>query len=165
MKTKPFRSTHGTERKSGSSVKGNKAAIPRNILLPIDFSESTDKVLDYAVPLAGKFCAKIVLLHVVEPMIYPPEAGFVPVDETKVIQAAKRRLKQIGEGISPSNLSVKSLVRLGSPYHEISEAARELKADMIVISTHGYTGLKHVFMGSTAERVVRHAPCPVLVLK
>ena len=57
------------------------------------------------------------------------------------------------------------IVKHGKSYQEIVKAAKKLKADMIVISTHGYTGLKHTIMGSTAERVVRHAPCPVLVLR
>jgi nucleotide-binding universal stress UspA family protein len=57
------------------------------------------------------------------------------------------------------------VVRLGHPYQEITDAARELKVDLIVISTHGYTGLKHVLLGSTAERIVRHAPCPVLTVR
>ena len=57
------------------------------------------------------------------------------------------------------------LVRDGAPFDEICKAAKEIESDLIVIATHGYTGLKHVFLGSTAERVVRHAPCPVLIVR
>ena len=67
-------------------------------------------------------------------------------------------------GVNPK-LVEKLLVRFGRSYHEIAEAARTLKVDLIIISTHGYTGLKHAFLGSTTERVVRHAPCPVLVVR
>ncbi|HTD65875.1 MAG TPA: universal stress protein, partial [Candidatus Limnocylindria bacterium] len=68
------------------------------------------------------------------------------------------------EGIRPA-LIKSTVVRNGVPFHEIAQAAATLKIDLIVISTHGYTGLKHVLLGSTAERVVRHAPCPVLVVR
>ncbi len=59
----------------------------------------------------------------------------------------------------------KPVIRIGQPFHEIATGAKTLKADLIVVSTHGYTGLKHVLLGSTAERVVRHAPCPVLTVR
>jgi nucleotide-binding universal stress UspA family protein len=59
----------------------------------------------------------------------------------------------------------KLLVRQGRAFHEIAEAARTLKSDLVIISTHGFTGVKHALLGSTAERVVRHAPCPVLVVR
>ena len=65
----------------------------------------------------------------------------------------------------PVKLLADSLVRVGHPYQEITQAAQELKADLIVIATHGYTGLKHILLGSTAERVVRHASCPVLTVR
>src|SRR5438046_2829865 len=68
------------------------------------------------------------------------------------------------EAIKP-RLIEKTLVRFGKPFQEICDAARGLKVDLIVISTHGYTGLKHAVLGSTAERVVRHAPCPVFVVR
>ena len=65
----------------------------------------------------------------------------------------------------PENVRGQALVRLGQPHREITEAAKELHVDLIVLATHGYTGLKHAFLGSTAERVVRHAPCPVLTVR
>lgn len=158
-----MKSRNATSKKT--SKKRARSPFPKRILVPVDFSESTEKVIEYAVPLARQFGAKMILMHVVEPMIYPPEAGFVPVDETQVIQSAKRRLRQLAASVKAPRLIAKSAVALGSPYHEICEAAPTLGVGLIIISTHGYTGLQHVFMGSTAERVVRHAPCPVLVLK
>ena len=78
----------------------------------------------------------------------------------------KRELERVVKqaGVSPK-LIEKTLVRFGRSFHEIADAARTLKVDLIVIATHGYTGLKHALLGSTTERVVRHAPCPVLVVR
>jgi nucleotide-binding universal stress UspA family protein len=69
------------------------------------------------------------------------------------------------DALLPAKMVERVLVRYGTPFAEITDAARTLKADLIILTTHGYTGLKHVFMGSTAERVVRHAPCPVLTVR
>jgi len=76
--------------------------------------------------------------------------------ESELQRLAQRELQE---------MSAKTLVRIGKPFNEINEAANELKADLIIISTHGYTGLKHTLLGSTAERVIRHAPCAVLVVR
>lgn len=138
------------------------------ILVPIDFSEPSRKALDYAVPFARQFGAKLTLLHVVEPVAAPDFANSFPlmVENDKITAACKAQLQLLikQKAIEPK-LVEKTLVRQGRSFHEISEAARTLKVDLIIIATHGYTGLKHAFLGSTAERVVRHAPCPVLVVR
>jgi nucleotide-binding universal stress UspA family protein len=139
----------------------------RSILVPFDFSAPSEKALDYAVALANQFGAKLTLLNVVEPMATPDFAYYPLVMENdKIVANAKKHLGQVctKAGID-QNLLEQTLVRNGIPYREITDAARTLKADLIVISTHGYSGLAHVFMGSTAERVVRHAECPVLVVR
>ena len=139
----------------------------KSILVPIDFSPPSEKALDYAVSLANQFGAKLTLLNVVEPFPTPDFTYYPLVMENDKIQAeTKRRLEhvRVKARIDPQ-LVEKTLVRNGVPYREITDAARMLKVDLIVISTHGYTGLAHVFMGSTAERVVRHAECPVLVVR
>ena len=64
-----------------------------------------------------------------------------------------------------AKVKIRTEIRTGNPYMEITEMAGEKKIDMVVVSTHGYTGFKHVFMGSTAERIIRHAPCPVLTVR
>jgi universal stress protein A len=137
----------------------------QSILVPTDFSAPSIKALRYAGELAAKFGAKILLLNVVEPIGPTPDFAYNPLvlDDKKIVAAAQQHLKKFAEreGLG----AVPAYVRQGIPFHEISRAAEELKADLICISTHGYTGLKHVFMGSTAERVVRHAPCPVLVVR
>ena len=139
----------------------------RSILVPIDFSEPSKEALKAAAGFARQFGAKLTLLNVVEPVATPDFAYFPLVMENdKVIARCKQELEKLtnSEGIEPA-LVEKTLVRNGVPFKEITNAARTLKADLIVISTHGYTGLAHVFIGSTAERVVRHAHCPVLVVR
>lgn len=138
------------------------------ILVPIDFSAPSKKALDYAVPFAEQFGAKLTLLHVVEPVATPDFANSFPLmmENDKVRAACKAQLQSLvkEQAIDPK-LVEKTLVRQGRAFHEIADAARTLKTDLIIISTHGYTGLKHALLGSTAERVVRHAPCPVLVVR
>jgi len=141
----------------------------QHILVPIDFSASSRKALRYAVSFAQQYRAKVTLVHVVEPPMYPTELGYVPVEIeslNKSIQAtAEEKIRSLAEEQLQTELIEKTLVRMGHPYQEITQVARELKVDLIVISTHGYTGLKHVLLGSTAERIVRHAPCPVLTVR
>jgi nucleotide-binding universal stress UspA family protein len=139
----------------------------RSILVPIDFSPPSAQALKYASVLATQFGAKITLLTVVQPVAMPDFAYFpLMMENDKVNAQAKRELERIpvSQGLD-SNLIEKVVVRNGVPFHEITGAAQTLKVDLIVISTHGYTGLKHVLLGSTAERVVRHAHCPVLVVR
>jgi nucleotide-binding universal stress UspA family protein len=140
----------------------------KSILVPIDFSPKSKKALGYAVRLAQQFHARLTLQYVVEPVGLPDFAKSFPLamenDQVKAI--SKGQLERVikEEGIS-QNIIEKVLVSYGSAFQEIANAARTLKVDIIVISTHGYTGLKHVLLGSTTERVVRHAPCPVLVVR
>ena len=152
------------------AVKSPLASLLRikSILVPIDFSAASQKALAYAVPFAEQFGAKLTLLHVVEPIATPDFANLFPLmmEDDKILAACKGRLQLISiqNAIDP-NLIQKSLVRQGRAFHEIAGAAESLKVDLIIISTHGYTGLKHAWLGSTTERVVRHAPCPVLVVR
>jgi nucleotide-binding universal stress UspA family protein len=139
----------------------------RTILVPIDFSKTSEKALVYAVRMAEQFGSKIVVLNVVEPIATPDFAYHPLMLETdKAKSVAKTQLEKVCRGaMLPANMVERVLVRYGTPFAEITGAARTLKADLIILTTHGYTGLKHVFMGSTAERVVRHAPCPVLTVR
>lgn len=136
----------------------------KNILVPIDFSENGKQALRYAVPFAKQFGAKITLLHVIEPTYYPMEYVYLADDTRDLAKIAKKKLSALSRKIG-SGCFNEALVRVGSPFHEINSAGSELKSDLIIIATHGHTGLKHVVLGSTAERVVRHAPCPVLVVR
>lgn len=141
----------------------------RRILVPIDFSANSRRTLQAALPFATQFGAKIGLVHVIEPMIMPenlmlavPELPGIGED---LLSDAQKRLDQLAEQEVPAENRLPSQVRVGRPFDEIIGAANEAKVDLIIISTHGYTGLKHVLMGSTAERVVRHATCPVLTFR
>lgn len=138
------------------------------ILVPVDFSEESKKALNYGLGFARQFGATLVLLHVVEVIVYPGEIGYgsfmPPMTEETLAANAKARLETMAKEITLPT-PVQTLVRLGSPFTEIVAAAKDEDLDLIVIATHGYTGLKHVLLGSTAERVVRHAPCPVLTVR
>ncbi len=153
-------------RRSSSRMSTGRAVI-RSILVPVDFSEPCDRAVQCAVSLAGQFGATLTLLHVVEPVPTPDFAYYpLAMESDKVMSRAKERLERVAAKMDEHpNLIGRILVRIGVPYREIADVARNLKVDLIVISTHGYTGLAHVFMGSTAERVVRHAQCPVLVVR
>ena len=140
----------------------------KSILVPIDFSAESEKALAYAVPFARQFGARLTVLHVVEPVALPDFAQSFPltIENDKVMAECKRHLQRVVKdlAIEPAVME-KTLVRTGRSFHEIAQAARTLKIDLIIIATHGYTGLKHALLGSTTERVVRHAPCPVLVVR
>jgi nucleotide-binding universal stress UspA family protein len=140
----------------------------KSILVPIDFSGPSKLALKYAVPFAGQFEAKLTLLHVVEPVPMPDFAKAYPLmmENDRVLAASKAQLERLmkQETIDPKIVE-QTLVRQGRSFYEITDAARTLEVDLIIISTHGYTGFKHALLGSTTERVVRHAPCPVLVVR
>ena len=139
----------------------------KRILVPIDLSEPSKNALRYALALAQQFGAKLILLYVVEP-VATHDFDYHPLvlELDKIMAVARDRLKKLcaQEVVGPSRIE-QTLVRNGVAHGEITDAAKRLRADLIVISTHGRTGLKHVWLGSTAERVVRHAHCPVLVVR
>jgi len=161
MKTQTDRKTKDTTVSAG--------LLPvKSILVPLDFSPSSKKALDYAVEFARQFKAKLTLLHVVEPVATPDFASSFPLvmEDDKLMAAAKNELERaVKSARIPRGVVEKVLVRFGRSFHEIADAARTRKVNLIIISTHGYTGLKHALLGSTTERVVRHASCPVLVVR
>lgn len=139
-----------------------------SILVPLDFSAPSMKALDFAVTFARQFKAKLTLLHVVEPVGTPDFAASFPLvmeDDQMKAEAKKELERAVKAARVPRGIVEKILVRFGRSFHEIANAARTRKVDLIIISTHGYSGLKHALLGSTTERVVRHAPCPVLVVR
>jgi universal stress protein A len=141
----------------------------KSILAPVDFSNQSMKAVHYALSFAEQYGARIILLNVVEPAVYPSELGYIPSEiealHENVMTGARERLQSLVRDQLPRGIPVEQQIRVGSPYLEITAAARELDVDLIVVATHGYTGLKHVFLGSTAERVIRHASCPVLTVR
>ena len=144
---------------------------PKKILWPTDFSPLSLKAADYACGFRDAFKAELRVLHVVEPQISPTLEFPAPVPASLALESEQARelaIKQLAQFVSEQieePQRVKQQVRIGSPWMEICACAKEQQIDLIVMATHGRTGFKHVMMGSVAERVVQHAPCPVLIVK
>ena len=139
----------------------------KQVLVPTDFSPLANKALKYALRFTEQSAARVTLIHVVEtfPVIMDGISTDHPMangQDGKLEKSFRSLVKSLG---AATNAKVKWTWRRGLASHEIVEAARELDIDLIVIATHGYTGWKHFCIGSTAERVVRAAPCPVLVVR
>ena len=138
----------------------------RRILVPVDFSEHSQKALRYALAFAAQFGAEVALVHIVEQMVYPGDWMYPPLAVTDFASEKREqvlaKLRALDEG---SGVKTQHIVRLGRAWQEVVEIAREMKSDMIILATHGYTGLKHALLGSVAEKIVRHAPCPVLSVR
>jgi nucleotide-binding universal stress UspA family protein len=140
----------------------------KNILVPIDFSDCSKKALQYAIPLAKQYDAAITLLYVLPRAPYMGgEYGAIdyPSFENEMIENAEKELSKFVVDEVQGAVRNEAFVRTGSPAAEIVEMARSQPSDLIVVSTHGRSGLKHVLLGSVAEHVVRSAPCPVLVVR
>jgi universal stress protein A len=140
----------------------------RRIVCPTDFSPTAGAAQRYAASLAQQYSAELVLLHVL-PHPHYPLRGFgmaeaYPHLQEELHKRAKERLAEAAKAIAPG-ISVRTELCDGDAYEQIVGFARDKKADLIVIGTHGHTGLKHALLGSTAERVVRLAECPVLTVR
>ncbi|MFK8067533.1 MAG: universal stress protein [Gammaproteobacteria bacterium] len=137
------------------------------ILCPIDFSNTSYHALDTAIELATKLEARIKLVHIYQYPVYSmPEADLpTPVNLTIQDDYEKRlqeQLEKVCVKYSNDHLSLESEIVEGVPYIEIVHAAKKINADLIVMGTHGRTGLSHMLMGSVAERVVRSSTIPVM---
>jgi nucleotide-binding universal stress UspA family protein len=143
--------------------------IVKKILVPIDFSEHSKNALQYAVSFAKKFQSELILIYVVEPTIYPADFSFgqvaVPSIEKELRERGKVELNQLVETQIAGALPARAMVRTGKPFLEIIDTATEEEVDLIIIATHGHTGVEHILFGGTAEKVVRKAPCPVLIVR
>ena len=141
----------------------------KKILVPIDFSDYSKNSLKYSVNFAKSFNASLILVYVVEPVIYPPDFSMgqiaIPAAGLEMDKRAKEEMDKLAEKEIPSEVKVQKIVKTGKPFIEIIETAVEEDADLIIIATHGHTGVEHILFGSTAEKVVRKAPCPVLTLR
>ena len=179
MKIKPTRNSRGVALELGPDEpsipvtrEASEKAAPsllkiRRILVPIDFSSCSKKAVRYAIPFAKQFEARLCLLYVGQgyylvPELAPTDLGAYKLSERADIAA---KLASVATKEIPSTLAVDILVRNGQPALEIVDVAKEIGANLIIISTHGYAGFKHLWFGSIAEQVVRHATCPVLVVR
>ncbi|MBL8753249.1 MAG: universal stress protein [Planctomycetes bacterium] len=140
----------------------------QRILCPTDFSPVAAAALERATMLARTFGAELILVHVVQTFAYPVFdlglVGVMPQLQEEQVQRARERLEQTKAGLG-SGLVVRTDLRTGDAREQVLAAARDAKADLIVMGTHGHTGLAHVLLGSTTERVVRLAECPVLTVR
>jgi universal stress protein A len=158
--------------RSGPSPEGGNLVYKR-ILVPIDFSEHSKKTVSYATAFASQYNATVQLLHVFE----IPDYAATPygrrsqtcnqmksqVDAAE--QEARENLTAFENQLLNAGVKVEAYVRVGFPFDEIVQMANHFDVDLIIVGSHGYTGMTRLLLGSTAERVVERAPCPVLVVK
>ena len=141
------------------------------ILVPTDFSDFSKPAMQYGCAIAARFGAELHLLHVVaDPAMLVPEAAAFSVEAMQaqsevLVEDAKAALQKLPPDNWEDGKPIFRDVRVGPAFMEIIDYAREKSIDLIVIGTHGRSGLMHILMGSVAERIVRKAPCPVLTVK
>ncbi len=141
----------------------------KHILVPIDFSDPSKNALAFAIDFAGIFKADLTLLYVVEPVIYPADFSFgqvtVPSMEVELTSNGEKKLRELATPAIEKGITVQTEVKTGKAFVEIVKYAREKDMDLIIIATHGHSAFENVLFGSTAEKVVRKAPCAVLTLR
>jgi nucleotide-binding universal stress UspA family protein len=141
----------------------------KTILFPTDFSQGARAAMEYAVALARDYKAKLILLYVIQDISiaewYIPSSISAADLVEDMQRSAEREIDKLGIEIAGAVATVEKLVVRGVPFVEIIRTAKERKADMIVIGTHGRTGIDHMLFGSTAEKVVRKSSCPVLTVR
>ncbi|MDR3610625.1 MAG: universal stress protein [Ignavibacteriaceae bacterium] len=138
----------------------------KRVLVPIDFSDYSKNSLKYAVSFIKSFDAELFLIYVIEPVIYPPDFSMgqiaIPSVDAEVDKRAFEELENLAKGEIPPDVKCKCIIKTGKPFIEIIDTAKQEDIDLIIIASHGHTGVEHILFGSTAEKVVRKAPCPVL---
>lgn len=140
----------------------------QRFLVPIDFSDYASHALDYAISLASKLGARLTLLHVIQslPMGGADMGVTLPYTYIQDMEAEiTSSLQTYLQRVTAAGLEGEIAVVHGVPFNEIIAAAKTQQVDLIIMGTHGRTGLQHVLLGSVAEKVVRLAPCPVLVAR
>lgn len=141
----------------------------KKVIVPIDFSDFSKNSLRYSINFTRCFNAELILIYVVEPVIYPPDFSMgqiaVPSIDVEMDKKASEELRKLAKTEIPPDIKVRTIVKTGKPFVEIIETAAEENADLIIISSHGHSGMEHILFGSTADKVVRKAPCPVLSLR
>jgi nucleotide-binding universal stress UspA family protein len=142
----------------------------RKILVPIDFSPHSNEAVAWAADLARRFDAGITLAHVYQPVSLILPEGYVLksataiAELTQALDSALAQARRDLESTSPG-IRIDTVLLQGAPFAEIVRHAREGSFDLVVVGTHGRTGLKPALLGSVAEKVVRKSPCPVLTVR
>jgi nucleotide-binding universal stress UspA family protein len=141
----------------------------KTILLPVDFSDSSEMLAGYANQFAANFKAKVYILHVVTSLddytgLYVPHISLETV-MNEVYHSAQKALNDFSLRYFDSKTAHESILAKGEPYKEILRVAEAQKADIIIMGTHGRSGLDNFIFGSTIERVLRGSVCPVLTVK
>lgn len=139
------------------------------ILTAVDFSESSDFAFEYALTLARQFQSELIILHVInEPVdlrgFYVPHISFEQL-EKEIEEGAGKMMEKFCQTRMGDFSNYTTEIVTGIPYEEITRKAADVAASLIVLGTHGRTGLDHIIFGSTAERVVRSSSCPVLTIR
>ena len=142
----------------------------KNILVPLTLTKDSKNILDYATSIAEKFDAKITVFHVlreqkVDLSEIDYESGFLEKIKKHQEEEIKDELKKFITDELVKKYNITTEIKWGQPFLEIVNKAKKINADLIVMGTHGRTGLSHVLLGSVAEKVLRLAPCPVLVTR
>jgi len=156
-----------TRRNALQSKNGSRFTI-KKILVPMDFSDCSREALRYAIPFANEFGARIILLHATYlGYIYSSEGTAlydIPGLQKAARKTAERKMRELVRSAKFGGVKFETIFTEGSPVLDICAFAKDHDVDLIITSTHGLTGLKHVLIGSIAEQVVRHSPCSVLVV-
>ncbi|MDR4507083.1 MAG: universal stress protein [Candidatus Brocadiaceae bacterium] len=140
----------------------------KNILCPIDYSIYSEIALKYAIEFAERYRAKLFLIHVLDSRSYDVddlEIHGTEITDKEAIDSLKTKLLTCVNEETKNKITVEAIVLYGVPFSEIITASKKYQIDLIVLGTHGRTGLVHAIMGSVAEKVIRKATCPVITIR
>ncbi|MCG8572260.1 MAG: universal stress protein [Spirochaetes bacterium] len=147
------------------------------ILVPVDFSHNTTHLIDAARTFAEKFDAELIFYHVIDERVMltsnvnymPPNYAPIPVMDQSIldnfVESSQKTLEELAEKDGLAGLKITTICEEGIPYTSIKNFAEKQKADLILIGSHGHTGLKHLFLGSVADYISHHSKIPVLIIK
>lgn len=140
----------------------------KNILLPTDFSKGSEEAFEHAKDIAKSMGAKIHLLHVIQPVVYPTGIELAHESlinlEGELEKVGYQNLNKVSKRLKDLGIESESTILMGKPSEQIMEYAKKFNIDLVVIATHGSSGLEHFLFGSTTEKVIRKVKCPVLVV-
>jgi nucleotide-binding universal stress UspA family protein len=140
----------------------------KKIVCPIDFSEFTDEILKYAVNITKKFNAELHLIHIIPNLNYftPYESFLTPENLVAIEKNIEKEVEEDFEKVMKDiDMPLKKIVKTGVTFVEIIDYIKEEDIDLVVMGTHGRSGIEHILIGSVAEKVVRKSPCPVLTIR